>query len=147
MPVLQKPIMKVNHFLLALLFSNEIFVLKRNDLQIIWQHYLQDIFDIEVPITNEKPKYYQVNDNNTLISNVTHTYHLEITELVPQTNYSLQYNDETVPSHQFSLHQVYMTTSDTPPISSPIYNVQPTSHTSKPRFSLHYHTLQKISNS
>ena len=26
-----------------------------------------------------------------------------------------------------------MTNSDTPPISSPIYNVQPTSHTSKPR--------------
>ena len=38
---------------------------------------------IEVPITNEKPKYYQVNDINNLIHNVTHTYHPEITELVP----------------------------------------------------------------
>ena len=28
---------------------------------------------IDVPITNEKPKYYQVNDNNTLKHNVTHT--------------------------------------------------------------------------
>ena len=27
---------------------------------------------IEVPITNEKPKYYQVNDINTLMCNVTH---------------------------------------------------------------------------
>ena len=28
---------------------------------------------IEVPITNKKPKYYHVNDINTLIHNVTHT--------------------------------------------------------------------------
>ena len=35
---------------------------------------------IEVPITNEKPKFFQVNDINTLIHNVTHTYHPEITE-------------------------------------------------------------------
>ena len=38
----------------------------------------------EVPITNEKPKFFQVNDINTLIHNVTHTKHPEITELVPQ---------------------------------------------------------------
>ena len=38
----------------------------------------------EVPITNEKPKCYQVNGNNTLIHNVTHTYHPDITELIPQ---------------------------------------------------------------
>ena len=44
---------------------------------------------IEVPITNEKPKFYQVNDINTLIHNVTHTYHPEITEQVQQTNYTL----------------------------------------------------------
>ena len=35
---------------------------------------------IEVPITNEKPKYYRVNDINTLIHNGTHTYHPEITK-------------------------------------------------------------------
>ena len=29
---------------------------------------------IEVPITNEKPKFFRVNDINTLIHNVTHTY-------------------------------------------------------------------------
>ena len=64
---------------------------------------------IEVPITNEKPKYYQVNDINTLKHNVTNTYHAEITELVPQTNYALQPQDNTVPSHQFSLHKLYVT--------------------------------------
>ena len=84
---------------------------------------------IEVPITNEKPKVYQVNDINTLIHNVTHTLHPEVTELVPQTNYSLQNNDDTVPSHQFSLHQINMTNSDTPPVTTSLYNVQPTSHT------------------
>ena len=86
---------------------------------------------IEVPFTNEKPKNYQVNDITTLIHKVTHTNHSEITELVPQTNYSSQCNEITVPSHQFSLHQVYMTKSNTPSITSPIYNVQPTSHISK----------------
>ena len=61
---------------------------------------------IEVPITNEKPKYYHVNDINHLIHNVTHTYHPEITEIIPQTNYSSQYKDDTAPFHQFLLHQV-----------------------------------------
>ena len=90
---------------------------------------------IEVPFTKEKPKCYQIKDINTSIHNVTHTYHPEITELfVPQTKYSIQYNDDTVPPHQFSLHQVYMTNSNTPPITSPIYIVQTTSHTSKPPF-------------
>ena len=84
---------------------------------------------IEVPITNEKPKLYQVNDFNTLIHNVTPTNHPEITELIPQTNYSLQYEVDTVLFHQFSLHQIYMTNSDTPPITSSRYNLHPTSHT------------------
>ena len=82
---------------------------------------------IEVPITNEK-----VNDISTLIHNVTHI-HPEITELVPQTNYTVQSNDDTVPSHQFSLHQLYMTNPIPSIITSSIYNVQSTSHTSKPR--------------
>ena len=38
---------------------------------------------IEVSITNEKPKYYLVNDINTLIHNVAHTYHPYITESNP----------------------------------------------------------------
>ena len=100
-------------------------------LQIILQPYLKDNGNIEVPITKEK--HYQVNDINTLIQNVTHIYHPGITELVPQTNYPLKYIDNTVPFHQFSLHQVYMTNSDTPPITSPLNNLQPTSHASKPR--------------
>ena len=63
---------------------------------------------IEVPITNEKPKLYQVNDINTLIHNVTHTYHPDITEPVPQTNYIVHYDDPTTPPPppQFSLHQI-----------------------------------------
>ena len=63
---------------------------------------------IEVPITNEKPEFFQVNDIKTLIQNVTHTYHPEITEPLPQTNYIVQYDDPKTPPPQFSLHQIYM---------------------------------------
>ena len=69
---------------------------------------------IEVPITNEKPKLFQANDINTLIHNVTHTYHPEITEPVPQTDYIIHYDDPTTPPPQFALHQNYMTNSDIP---------------------------------
>ena len=62
---------------------------------------------IEVPITNEKPKFYQISDINTLIHNVTHTYHSEITEQVPQTNYTVRYSDSTTPPLQFSPHHIY----------------------------------------
>ena len=86
---------------------------------------------IEVPITNEKPKFPQVNDINTLIDNVT--YHPEITEPVPRTNYIVQYDDPTTPTPQFALHQYYMTNSDILHQTSPSYNVQHTSHTSKTR--------------
>ena len=88
---------------------------------------------IDVPITNEKPKFFQVNDINTLIHNVTHTYHPDITEPLPQTNYIVQYDDPTTPPPQFSLHQIYMTNNDIPNQTSPLYNVQPTSHTSEKR--------------
>ena len=95
------------------------------------QHYLQDILDIskfQLPMKNLK-----VNDINTLIHNVTHTYHPEITEPVPQTNYIIHYNDTTTPPPQFSLHEIYMTKSDIPNKTSPLNNVQPTSHTSGKR--------------
>ena len=59
---------------------------------------------IEVPITTEKPKHCHVKDFNNLIHNVTHTYLPEITEFIPQTNYSLPYKDDTGPFHQLSLH-------------------------------------------
>ena len=88
---------------------------------------------IEVPITNEKPKFFQVNDINTLIHNVDHTYHPDITEPLPQTNYIVQYDDPTTPLPQFSLHQIYMTNDDIPNQTSPLFNVQPTSHTSVKR--------------
>ena len=86
---------------------------------------------IEVPITNEKPKFFQVNDINTLLHKVT--YHPEITEPIPQTKYVIQYDDPTTPPPQFSLHQIYMTNSDIPNQTSPLCNVQPNSHTSEKR--------------
>ena len=116
--------------------TNQIFVqLSFRTLRNMLPLFLQDILDIyiEVPITNEKPKFFQVNDINTLIHNVTHTYHPEITEPVPQTNYIVQYDDHTTPPPQFSLHQIYMTSDDIPNQTSPLYNVQPTSHTSEKR--------------
>ena len=88
---------------------------------------------IEVPIIYEKPKFYQVNDINTLIHNVTHSYHPDITEPVPPTNYVVHYDDSTTPPPQFSLHQIYMTDPDIQHSTSPLYNVQPTSNTSKKR--------------
>ena len=70
-----------------------------------------------------------------MIHNVTQTYHPEITEPVPQTNYIIPYDDPTAPPPQLSLHQIYMTNSDIPNQTSPLYNVQPSSHTSeKPIF-------------
>ena len=87
---------------------------------------------IEDPITNKKPTFFQVNDINTLIHNVTHTYHPEITEPLPQTNYIVQYDDPTTPPPQFSLHQIHMTNNDIPNQTSPLYNVQPT-YTSEKR--------------
>ena len=88
---------------------------------------------IEVPNTNEKPNFFQVNDINTLIHDVTHSYHPEITESVPQTNYIINYDDPTTPPPQFSLHQNNMTNSDIPHQTPSLYNVQPTFHTSETR--------------
>ena len=81
---------------------------------------------------------------NNLIHKVTHTYHPEITEPVPQTNYIIHYDDPTTPPPQFSLHQIYMTNSDIPNQTSSLYNVQPTSHTSESAFFLLYHIFLKI---
>ena len=72
---------------------------------------------------------------------------LNKTEPAPQTNYTIHYDDNTAPTPQFSLHQIYMTNSDTPSHTSPLYNVQPTSHTSKNAFFLLYHILLIILNS
>ena len=89
---------------------------------------------IEVPITNEQPKYYQVNDLNTLVHNVAHTYHPDITEPIPLSNYNTPTQDIPSLTNHFSIHQIYMispTLHDTP--HSSIYNVQPTSDTPKSR--------------
>ena len=99
---------------------------------------------IEVPITNEKPKFFQVNDINTLIHNVTHTYHPDITEPLPQTNYIVQYDDPTTPPPQFSLHQTYMTVNDIPNQTSLYITFSLLLILPKNAFSLLYHILLKI---
>ena len=88
----------------------------------------------EVPITIEIPKYYQFIDLNSLVHNVAHTYHPDITEPVPTSNYDTPTQDITSLSNPFSLHQIYMTTCTLHDIPhSNIYNVQPTSDTPKSR--------------
>ena len=99
---------------------------------------------IEIPITNEKPKFFQVNDIKTLINNVTLAYHPEITEPVPQTNYIIHHDDPTTPPPQFSIHQFYMTNSDISNQTSLLYNVQPLLTLLKNVFILLYHILLKI---
>ena len=97
------------------------------------QHYLQDILDIskfQIQIKNLK---FSKSTILTLIHNVTHTYYPEVTEPVPQTNYIVHYDDPTTPPSHFSLHQIYMTNSDITHQTSPLYNVQHTSHTSGTR--------------
>ena len=104
------------------------------------------ISSIEVPITNEKPKIYQINDNNFLLHNVAQTYHQNFTEPMPQTNYAPQYTEETPSLPSFSFHQVYMTDPMTKTTKSSLYNEQPISHTTKPRFFLQFLILRKMSN-
>ena len=99
---------------------------------------------IEVPITNEKHKFFQVNDINTLILNVTHTYHPEIIKPVPQTNYIVQYDDPTTSPPQFSLHQIYITNDDIPNQTSPYITFSLLLILLKNAFFLLYHTLLKI---
>ena len=88
---------------------------------------------IEIPITNEKPKYYQINDIKTLIHNVTYTYHPEGTEPIPPTNYSILPEQQSTSSTPFSQHQVYMTNPNPLTTTPYLYNVQPTSHSPQPR--------------
>ena len=63
---------------------------------------------IEVPITNEKPKYYQVHDINSSVHNVAHTYHPELTEPIVTTNYASQSTDDTSYHPQLLLNQIYV---------------------------------------
>ena len=54
---------------------------------------------------------------------------LMLQKVFHKTKYILQDNMELVLFQKFSLHQVYMTNSDMPPIKPQLYNVQPTSQT------------------
>ena len=100
---------------------------------------------IEVPITNEKPILYQVNDFNALVRNVAHTYHSDFTEPMKETNYAPQYTDDTHSIPFFSLHQVSMTNTITKTANSSLSNVQPTYDTTNPRFFLLFLILKSIS--
>ena len=89
---------------------------------------------IVVPITNETPKQYQVHDIISSVHNVAQASHPEIAEVIPQTNYAPQYTDDTCHSRKIILHQVYVTEASTSKIqSNSLYNVQPSSHRTKPR--------------
>ena len=83
---------------------------------------------------------------NTLIHNVTYTYHPELTESIPPTNFSITPEQQSTSSTPFSLHQVYMTNLNPLPTTPYLYNVQPTSLSSQPRVSLPYRNHQKTSN-
>ena len=89
---------------------------------------------IEAPITNEQPKYYHVNDLNTLVHNVAHTYHTDISEPIPFANYNTPTQDIPSSSNHFSFHQIYRTspTLHNSPLFN-VYNVQPISDTPKSR--------------
>ena len=85
---------------------------------------------IEVPITNEKTEHYQVNDIKTLVHNVFHKTILILQNLSHRqiTLHNTTLN-ELLPNifTTLSLHdRIYDKTFS-------LYNVQPTSHTSKPR--------------
>ena len=64
---------------------------------------------IEVPITNEQPKYYQINHLNTLVPNVAHTYHPDITDPLSLSRYNTPTQDLHSLSNLFPLHQITMT--------------------------------------
>ena len=99
---------------------------------------------IEVEITNEKPKFFQVNDINTLIHNVTHTYHPEITEPVPQTKFIVHYDDPKTPPPQFSLIKIIgqILTHHIKLLLYTMFNLLLTLQ--KNPFFLLYHTLLKV---
>ena len=65
--------------------------------------------NIEVPITNEQPKCYQVNDLNTLVHNVAHTYYPDLTEPIPLSNYNTPTQDTPSSSNHFSIYHIYKT--------------------------------------
>ena len=94
-----------------------------------------NIAHIEVPITYERPKCYQVHDINSLVHNVAHTNHPEISEPFVHRKYAPRYNEDTFYYPQIPLNQIYMTDSSiTPNIPNSLYNIQPfSSDTTKPR--------------
>ena len=98
---------------------------------------------IEVPITNEKPKYYQVNDINTLIHNVTYTLNYGTNSTnkllcITQLRYLHYYSIFTTPSLYDKLR--YITKKlHLSLMSNPLLTLQ------NLEVFLHYHILQKIS--
>ena len=84
---------------------------------------------IEIPVTIVKPPYYQVNDVNTLIHSIIHTYHPDLTEPQKPSEYLCmdiqQQIDNLIPPHinRIQLNDKTFNIPATPAIQ----NVQPTS--------------------
>ena len=84
---------------------------------------------IEIPVTIEKPPYYQVNDVNTLIHSIIHTYHPDLTEPQKPSEYICmdiqQQNYNSIQPHINRIHINDKTFNI--PVTPVIQNVQPTS--------------------
>ena len=98
---------------------------------------------IKVSVANEKPKYYRVIDINTLVQNV----YSDMTEPKPQTNYTVQYKDETHFPQSFSLHHVVMTKLHKVIITILSIMYSPLLILQNLEFFLHHNIPKKISNS
>ena len=102
-------------------------------LQIILRPYLQDILDTSKFLLQMKNLNITKSTILTLYYTTVHV-HTTLKSRSLFHKQTIPYNTmNTVPSHQISLHQLYMTDPNSLPTTSSIYNVQPTPHTSKPR--------------
>ena len=77
---------------------------------------------IEVPITNEKPIYYQINDITTRCTFISSLYYRTFSTIKLQ----FKTQDGTSFFSPIFNKQVSIANSDTPLIKSHFYNVQPT---------------------
>ena len=97
-PILLLNFVQISILLKYSLMTKQIFVqLSSKTPQNMLQHYLQDILDtLKFQLLMKNPNSSKLMILTLLIHNVTtHTYHPEITEPVPQTNYIVQYDDPT----------------------------------------------------
>ena len=85
---------------------------------------------IEIPVTFEKPPHYQVNDVNTLIHSIIHTYHPDITEPQNPSEYVCMDIQQQCSKHKTQPHINRIQINDqiiNIPTTQIIQNVQPSS--------------------